>query len=158
MNSKFHKRVLCALLLIVCSGFVVQAYRQVTVKFEPLSYEEIVMYAQAQAARREYEKKRFEEFQEKAYSLYNRGDLLGFLTYSNYALETGWYNAKLYYDRGCAYEKLNDFKKAKKEYKKAKKHGYVYAESALQSLKIHEQEYKHVQKIEKQLQKKQKKH
>lgn len=69
-----------------------------------------------------------------------------FLTYSNYALETGWYNSKLYFDRGVVYERLNDFKNAKKEYKKAKKRGYAYAASALDACKQHEKEYKRRQK------------
>ena len=58
------------------------------------------------------------------------------------ALETGWYNSQLYYDRGVVYERLNNFKQAKKEYKKAKKNGYADAERALEACKQHEKEYK----------------
>ena len=104
------------------------------------------MSAMAEAAYNRQQKERFEQYQQKAYECYNRQDWNGFLTYSNYALDCGWYNAKLYYDRGVVYEKLCDFKHAKKEYKKAKKKGYAYAEGALQSLKITEREYKRRQK------------
>lgn len=71
---------------------------------------------------------------------------LGFLTYSDYALRTGWYTAQLYYDRGVVYERMKDFKKAKKEYKKAKKAGSPMAYQALLSCKRNEKEYKRQQK------------
>lgn len=142
MRTKFYRHIFCALLLILCTCKASQAQIVINSKFEPLSYEELVLHAQAEAARREYNKRQFENYQDEAYRRYNNGDLYGFLTYSNYALGTGWYNDKLYYDRGCVYEKLNDFKNAKKEFKKAKKSGYAYAENALQALKIHEKEYK----------------
>ena len=89
-------------------------------KFKPLSYEELMMQAQAEAAYNAQMKQRFEQYQDEAYRRYNKQDWYGFLTYSNYALETGWYNSQLYYDRGVVYERLNNFKQAKKEYKKAK--------------------------------------
>ena len=101
-----------------------------------VAYEELMLAAQAKAARDAYNQQRFEEYQDKAYAALNRGDRGEFITYSNYALQTGWYNAKLYYDRGKAFQYLNDYKSAKKEYKKAKKKGYYQAESALQELKL----------------------
>jgi hypothetical protein len=110
--------------------------------FQPLSLEEKLAYARQEIAYREQSHKQFNEYQDEAYRRYKKGDLYGFLTYSNYALQTGWYNNQLYYDRGCAYEQLNDFKNAKNEYKKALKHGYTYAESALRNLKIIEKAYK----------------
>lgn len=125
----------------VCSSQIV-----INSRFKPLSYEELYMSAMAEAAYKRQQKERFEQYQNKAYECYNRQDWNGFLTYSNYALDCGWYNAQLYYDRGVVYEKLNDFKHAKKEFKKAQKKGYAYAEGALQSLKIHEKEYKRRQK------------
>jgi len=111
-------------------------------KFKPLSYEELMMQAQAEAAYNAQMKQRFEQYQDEAYRRYNKQDWYGFLTYSNYALETGWYNSQLYYDRGVVYERLNNFRQAKKEYKKAKKKGYAYAERALEACKQHEKEYK----------------
>lgn len=115
-------------------------------KFKPFSYEELMMQAQAKAAYDAPMEQLFDQYQDEAYRRYNNQDLYGFLTYSNYALQTGWYTAKLYYDRGVVYERFNDFKNAKREYKKAKKKGYAYAEYALQSLKYKEKEYKRQQK------------
>ena len=111
-------------------------------KFKPFSYEELMMQAQAEAAYNAQMKQRFQQYQDEAYRRYNKQDCYGFLTYSNYALETGWYNSQLYYDRGVVYERLNNFKQAKKEYKKAKKNGYADAERALEACKQHEKEYK----------------
>lgn len=115
-------------------------------KFRPFSYEELMMQAQAEAAYNARMQQLFEQYQEEAYRRYNNQDLYGFLTYSNYALETGWYNSKLYFDRGVVYERLNDFTNAKKEYKKAKKRGYAYAASSLDACKQREKEYKRRQK------------
>lgn len=111
-------------------------------KFKPFSYEELMMQAQAEAAYNAQMKQRFQQYQDEAYRRYNKQDWYGFLTNSNYALETGWYNSQLYYDRGVVYERLNNFKQAKKEYKKAKKNGYADAERALEACKQHEKEYK----------------
>lgn len=111
-------------------------------KFKPFSYEELMVQAQAKAAYDAHMEQLFDQYQDEAYRRYNNQDWYGFLTYSNYALETGWYNSKLYYDRGVVFERLNNFKQAKKEYKKAKKKGYAYAERALEACKQHEKEYK----------------
>lgn len=136
-------------ILFLASSFVNIGYSfkyVCTAEFRPLSYEELYMSAMAKAAYEREMKELYELNRQKAYECYSLGDWNGFLTYSKYALDCGWYNAKLYYDRGVVYEKLCDFKHAKKEYKKAKKKGYAYAEGALQSLKITERKYKHRQK------------
>ena len=73
---------------------------------------------------------------------YNKGDYNGFIFYSDYALNTGWYNSKLYYDRGTAFERLHDYRKAKKEYKRALKKGYYPAQSALKQCKINQKNWK----------------
>lgn len=124
-------------LLVFLSVIMQTANAQFVVnsKFKPLSYDELILYAQAKAARDAYNEQLFDEYQDKAYASLNRGDKHGFVTYSNYALQTGWYNAKLYYDRGRVFQSLGDFRSAKKEYKKAKRKGYYLAESALKELK-----------------------
>lgn len=110
--------------------------------FQPLSYEEILLAAQAQAAQRAYEEKKYDEYKSKAYDYWKNGDYNGFIHYSNIALSTGWYSASLYYDRGRAYEYLRDYKRAKKEYKKAKKKGSYLAISALEQCKQNEKNWK----------------
>lgn len=96
--------------------------------YEPLSAD--VMMAAARAGAN-----RFAEYSKKAYAALRKGDKAGFITYTNYALSTDFYNAKMYYDRGNVFRDLGDYKQAKKEYKKAKKHGYYQANQALDELK-----------------------
>lgn len=115
-------------------------------QFKPLSYEELMLQAQAEAYRQQKMKERFEEYQDRAYNCYNRGDYNGFIYYSDYALKTGWYNSKLYYDRGAAYERLHEYGKAKKEYKSAIKKGYYPAQSAYEQCKIHQKAWKKANK------------
>ena len=110
--------------------------------YQPLSMEELMMAARANAYRREMAKQRFEEYKEKAYTYYNRGDYSGFIYYSNIALNTGWYNDKMYYDRGVAFEMLHEYSKAKKEYKRAIKKGYYPAQSAYEQCKFHQKTWK----------------
>ena len=53
----------------------------------------------------------------------------------NSALNTGYYNGKLYFFRGYAYESLGYCKNAKKDYKLAKKNGVFEANAALDRVK-----------------------
>ena len=122
-------------LFLLYTTLTVNAQIVINSRFKPLSFEELMLSAQAEAARNAYNKQRFEEWQDKAYAALNRGDKNGFITYSNYALQTGWYNANLYYDRGKVFQSLGNYKYAKREYKKAKRKGYYLANYALQDLK-----------------------
>lgn len=110
--------------------------------FQPLSMEEMMIAARANAYRQEVMKQRFEEYQDEAYNCYNKGDFNGFIFYSDYALNTGWFNSKLYYDRGAAFERLHDYSKAKKEYKKAIKKGYYPAKEAYEQCELHQKAWK----------------
>lgn len=104
--------------------------------------EEMILSAKAEAYKQKVAEQRFEEYQDKAYECYNKQDYSGFITYSNYALSTGWYNSKLYYDRGVVFEHFHDYKKAKKEYKKAMRKGYYSAKNALKQCKINQKYWK----------------
>jgi tetratricopeptide (TPR) repeat protein len=106
-------------------------------RYRPLSVEEMVLQVQAETYYQQKMKERFEEYQDKAYIYYNKGDYKNFITYSDYALQTGWYTGKLYYDRGYAYECLREYRKAKKEYKRAIKKEYSPAQYAYEQCKIH---------------------
>ena len=55
--------------------------------------------------------------------------------YVDNALETGFYNADLYFVRGLANEQLGKYKDAKKDYKTSKKLGSEHAAKALENLK-----------------------
>lgn len=96
--------------------------------FEPLPSDLMMAAARSRA-------NSFNEYSKKAYEALNKGDKYGFITYTNYALSTGFYSAKMYYDRGNVFIDLRDYKQAKKEYKKAKKRGYYQANQALEVLK-----------------------
>lgn len=110
--------------------------------FKPLTMEEMMIAARANANRQQVMKERFEAYQDKAYNCYNKGDFNGFIYYSDYALNTGWYNSKLYYDRGTAFERLHEYRKAKKEYKRAIKKGYYPAKAAYEQCKVHQKAWR----------------
>ncbi|WP_288919559.1 hypothetical protein [uncultured Prevotella sp.] len=108
-----------------------------------------ILYSQNAERRREMREERedpakqqFSNYSDKANDCFGRCDFEGFIHYSSLALKTGWYNSDLYYKRGIAFEQLNDFKHAKKEYEKAVKYGCDAAETALEKLKDHEKEWK----------------
>ena len=138
------KKFLLTLMATICVAFSYAQNTNYVIEstFQPLSMEEMLMAARANAYRQQIMKERFEEYQDKAYNCYNKGDFNGFIYYSDYALNTGWYNSKLYYDRGAAFEKLHEYRKAKKEYKRALKKGYYPAQSALTQCKINQKNWK----------------
>lgn len=90
------------------------------------------MAARVEAQRKEL----FSIYANKAVEAYNNSQWVLAINCVNTALETTYYNADVYYIRGVAYEKLGYFRDAKRDYRKAKKYGNEYAESALESLKI----------------------
>lgn len=96
--------------------------------FEPMSTDMMIAGAK-------YRVNKFNEYRDLAYAALKKGDKYGFITYTNYALSTDYYSAKMYYDRGKVFQELGDYKQAKKNYKKAKKHGYYQANQALVELK-----------------------
>lgn len=125
--------------------------------FQPMTFGEriapFMLYSQnaeriqqIQEQRRQAAKQRFTEYKGKAYDCYNRNDYSSFIYYSAIALETGWYNDKMYYDRGIAFEALHNYKQAKKEYKMAINYGYYPAVEAYNQVKVHKKEWKKSQK------------
>lgn len=104
--------------------------------------EELMIAAKAEAMEQERLQELFEQYKDQAYECYNRGDYAGFITYSNYALGTGWYNNKMYNDRGQVFERYHEYKAAKKEYKRAMKKGYYPAEYAYKQCKVNEKMWK----------------
>lgn len=125
--------------------------------YQPMTMEEmmlpVMLYSQnaeriqqIQEQRRRAAEQRFNEYKGKAYECYNRSDYSGFIYYSAIALETGWYNNKMYYDRGVAFEALHDYKQARKEYKTAINYGYYPAVDAYNQVKVHKKEWKKSQK------------
>ena len=111
------KKILIALAIsfAIGEGYAQNINYTINSTFQPLSMEELMMSARAEAYRQQIAQQRFEEYKDKAYTYLNKGDYQGFLYYSDYALSTGWYNNKMYYDRGVAFEKFHEYRKAKKE-------------------------------------------
>ena len=138
------KKILIALAIsfAIGEGYAQNINYTINSTFQPLSMEELMMSARAEAYRQQIAQQRFEEYKDKAYTYLNKGDYQGFLYYSDYALSTGWYNNKMYYDRGVAFEKFHEYRKAKKEYKKAIKKGYYPAEHAYRQCKINQKNWK----------------
>ena len=110
--------------------------------FQPLSMDEMMLSAQAEAIIQQRLRQSFEEYQDKAYDCLNDGNYQGFITYSSYALNTGWYSSKLYYDRGAVFEQFHDYNSAKKEYRHAIRKGFLPAKSALAQCKARQKEWK----------------
>ena len=136
------RKIIASSLLFLSMFSICDAQIVINSKFRPLSYDELIIDAMMKAEHDARMKQLYNEYKDAAYVRYDSKDWNGFLRYSQYALDTGWYNAELYYDRGVAYLQLNNFKKAKKEFKKAKKNGFIQAGAALESCKRLEKEYK----------------
>lgn len=135
--------LLVLVLLITCFGAVSQGrHVSVTPEYRPMTQQELEMAARAQLAKQAYNKQKFEEYKTLAYERLQVLDYNGFIYYSDFALKFGWYNDKMYYDRGQAFEKLHKYKKARKEYKKAIKVGYYPATYALEQCKANERKWK----------------
>lgn len=131
--------VMFSFLLAICPACFSQT---ITSRFRPMSWNEMLLQAQAEAAQSERRKEKFNEYKDLAYSYLQKKDYNGFLYYSQCALNCGWYNSSMYYDRGKAFEYFDEYKKAKKEYKKAIKYGYYPAVQALEDCKVNEWRYK----------------
>lgn len=135
VGNKMFMRIISLFLFLSFATITCKAQIVIKSQYKPYTFEEMMLQAKVQAAKNAYNEKKFNEYSNQAYAAYNRGDKYGFITYTNYALETGWYNAKMYFDRGQVFQSLGDMKSAKREYKKAKKYGYYEAEVALNQLK-----------------------
>jgi len=139
-NNSTLKRFAIVVILMAtfCSASSAQGrgrYVTITPEYKPMSQQELEMYARAEYARQMSNKANFEKYQALAYERLQVLDYNGFIYYSDYALSFGWHTDKLYYDRGQTYEKLHEYRKAKKEYKKAIKAGYYPATQALEQCK-----------------------
>ncbi len=146
VNSKQQKNMRKYLLTILTTFLTSIACAQnfeyvVDSSYEPLSKEAIALQAISEVYHQKVMERRFDEYKGKAYDCYNKGDFRGFIYYSDCALNTGWYSAELYYDRGVAYEELHDYRKAKREYRRALKKGFP-AQSAYEQCKINQKEWK----------------
>lgn len=86
----------------------------------------MMLEAQVEIYRQPQLANEFEKYQKKAYGCFNESDYNGFIYYSNCALSTDCYTDKLYYDCGIDFEIFHEYRKAKKEYKKAIKAGAIW--------------------------------
>lgn len=99
------------------------------------SFGDIAKAARMAAAADHRRKSHFEDYESEAYDYFNRGDYYNCLYSSSLALETGFYTPRLFYIRGIAFERIGNYKEAKKMYRKAKRKGFTPARTALEALK-----------------------
>ncbi len=140
------KKIITGAIFTLFTVLQTHAQYRINSSYKPLTFEEAYQYAMAKAAAREAARKRFNEYVELAYKWLNQDNYYYFIKYSDIALETGLYNNQLYYDRGQAYENMNEFGKAKKEYKKSLRHGYYPAKTALEVCKQRQKVWKDARK------------
>lgn len=134
------KKILITLTLIFC---VVNSFSQTTWTDKPVQFNPYVgrtdaqlrLQAQANVMNDNIKRQNFINYMNTAIQEFNKGNYSGFITYSNYALATGYSNPQVYYHRGIAFEHLGEKRNAKKNYKKAYKQGVYEAKEALKNLK-----------------------
>ena len=100
-------------------------------------YDDAMMEMALRAARETAPRRQraFEYYGDLAYDAYCNKKWVDVINNVNSALNTGFYNGKLYYFRAFAYESLGYYKNAKKDYKVAKKNGIFEANAALERIK-----------------------
>ncbi len=100
-------------------------------------YDDAMMEMELRAARETAARRQqaFEYYSDQAYDAYCNNKWVDVINNVNSALNTGYYNGKLYFFRAFAYESLGYYKNAKKDYKVAKKNGVFEANAALVRIK-----------------------
>ena len=100
-------------------------------------YDDALMGMELRAARETAARRKqaFEHYGDQAYDAYLNKRWADVINNVNSALTTGFYNGKLYFFRGFAYESLGYYSNAKKDYKLAKKNGVFEANAALERIK-----------------------
>lgn len=78
----------------------------------------------------------FNKYYNAAYEYFEKKDYSNFLYFSGLALKYPWYTVDLYYDRGIAFEYFNDYKNAKREYKRAWRKGSASAQYDYERCKL----------------------
>jgi len=100
-------------------------------------YDDAMMEMALRAARETAPRRQrlFEYYGDLAYDAYCNKKWVDVINNVNSALNTGFYNGRLYFFRAFAYESLGYYKNAKKDYKVAKKNGIFEANAALERVK-----------------------
>lgn len=93
------------------------------------------MYAWSYAQTYHARKQNYEYYVGKAFDAAKNEQWPYVITLVSNALNTGFWNADLYWLRGIAYENCGYLKDAKKDYKRSKRKGSSYAASSLARLK-----------------------
>lgn len=103
--------------------------------YVPRSYDEMLFTAAAEILKEKQAQEDFEKYSVTAYEYLRKNQISSFVNYANLALNTGYYNSKLYYNLGISYYLLGEKRKGKKFLKKASKSGFVSAPYALSAIK-----------------------
>ena len=140
MKKKMMALALMALMLAITANAQVYAgdsWGQLPTRdlYDPQIISISLQHAQMAAQMRERRHALWEKYSDQAYDAFDNKKWNDVIDNVNAALNTGYYNSDMYYMRGYAYEQFGCYRNAKWDYKKAKKYGNDYAESALKSLK-----------------------
>lgn len=130
--------IILTLVLSVANSFSQTTWLDKPVQFNPYvgrTDEQLRMQAQANVRNDAIKRQNFINYMNAAMQELNNNNYSGFITYSNYALATGYSSPQVYYYRGIAFEHLGEKRNAKKSYKKAYKQGVYEAKAALKNLK-----------------------
>jgi hypothetical protein len=135
MKKGFVLALLC-LMAIGCKAQI-YGYDQALPLPQVDLYDDAMMAMELRAARETAARRQmaFEYYGDHAYDAYCKGKWNDVISYVNGALNTGYYNGKLFYFRGVAYESLGYLKYAKNDFKLAKKYNVTEAFSAFNRVK-----------------------
>lgn len=97
--------------------------------------EMMTTYLQTLAETKDIREKVYDQYVELAFIAAKNQHWSYVVNFVTSALNTGFWNADLYYLRGIAYEHLGLLKYAKRDFKKGKRKGSEYAANALERLK-----------------------
>ena len=128
------KFIVTLALMFVCS-LNIQAQEVPIPTVDLYDTEMMTMYLQALAETRDIREKVYDQYVELAFTTAKNEQWSYVVNFVTSALNTGFWNADLYYLRGIAYEHLGCLKYAKRDFKKGKRKGSEFAANALERLK-----------------------
>ena len=127
--------LMCPVLLLAQNMYDRPAEMPVINTYVPMSREYMILKAAAMVLEEKQKQANFEKYTNLAYDYLRKNQIVYFVSYAQAALETDYYNSKLYYNLGIAYYLLNKKRKCKKYLRKALKENFSEAHKALYAIK-----------------------
>lgn len=126
---------MCPVLVLAQNMYDRPAEAPIINTYVPMSREYMILKAAAMALEKKQKEENFERYTNIAYNYLKKNQIVYFVSYAQAALETGYYNSKLYYNLGVAYCLLDKKRKGKKFLRKALKKNFSEAYRALYAIK-----------------------